>query len=45
MKSLFQTASKTDDCNVIYKQSSLCMSYFHQCNKDIMKTETDIGVS
>lgn len=45
MKSLFQTDSNTDDCNVIYKQSSPYMSYFHECNKDIMKTEIDINVS
>lgn len=34
MKSLFQTDSNTDNCNVIYKQSSLFMTYVHQYNKD-----------
>jgi len=44
IKSLFQTDFNTDDCNVTYKQRSLCMSYYHQRNKVIMKTETDINV-
>lgn len=45
MKSLFQIDSNTDDFNVIYKLSSLCVSYFYQCDKNITKTQTDIRVS
>lgn len=44
MKSLLQTDFNTDDCNVIYQESSLCVSYFHQLSRDIMKTEVDIIV-
>lgn len=45
MKSLFQIDSNTDDFNVIYKLSSLCVSYFYQCDTNITKTQTDIHVS